>query len=249
MLSCESCHNLMADALYQDEGTPLPGRLQSHLDECKSCREEFEELRKAKQLLEEVGVRKQEFGDIPERASLDNLFDRLNPELDRIDAQRYRDLPQRHWSPWSVAAGAIAASLVIFVTGFVYLSSNPTETPSVAFNQEINPQLMSYLNRAQVMLMQVANTESVNGSVLPIQQTIARDMAIEANVLTAADNSPFASSERKLLRDIEFMLLQIANLDESNMEDGVALLQRFLDENGILFRIRLLEMQDSDLVI
>ncbi|MCG8415847.1 MAG: hypothetical protein MI746_16655 [Pseudomonadales bacterium] len=239
----------MADALYQDDGTELPSRLQKHLQECSSCREEFAELRKAKSLLEEAGLRRQTFEDIPERASLDDLFDRIHPELDRVDAQRYRDLPQRNWAPWSVAAGAIAASLIIFVTGFVYLSSNPTETPNTVFNQGVSPKLMSYLNRAQVMLMQVANTESADGSVLPIQQTIARDMAFEANMLTGADNSPFASGERKLLRDIEFMLLQIANLDESNMEEGVALLQRFLDENGILFRIRLLEMRDSDLVI
>jgi hypothetical protein len=33
------------------------------------------------------------------------------------------------------------------------------------------------------------------------------------------------------------------------MEEGVALLQQFLQENGILFRIRLLEMRDQDLVI
>ena len=248
MLNCESCQNLMADALYQDEDRELPMHLQKHLQDCSSCREEFEELRRAKAVISAAGLERQVFEDIPERASLDDLFDRLSPELDRIDAQRYRELPQSRWAPWSIAAGAIAASLVIFVTGFAYLSSNTTETPSTALSQGINPELMSYLNRAQVMLMQVANTESSEGSVLPIQRTIARDMAFEANVLTG-DNSPFASGERKLLRDIEFMLLQIANLDESNMEEGVALLQRFLDENGILFRIRLLEMRDNDLVI
>ena len=145
--------------------------------------------------------------------------------------------------------GALAASLIIFVTGFVFLSSNQTEVPVAAVNQNVSPELMSYLNRAQIMLMQVANTETAADSAFPIQRTFARDMALEASFLNGADNNPFASGERKLLRDIEFMLLQIANLDESNMEVGVDLLQRFLEENGILFRIRLLEMRDQDLVI
>ena len=99
------------------------------------------------------------------------------------------------------------------------------------------------------MLMQVANAESEYGSVLPVQSTTARNMALEANVLTEVDNTSFGSGEKKLLRDIEFMLLQIANLDDSNMEEGVALLQQFLEDNGILFRIRLLELRDQDLVI
>lgn len=249
MLNCDACQILIADAIYQDGGDSLPRELTQHLESCASCRAEFDELQQTKQLLESAGLQRGTFDDIPERASLDDLHTRLLPELDKIDAQRYREMAPKRSAHWNMAIGAIAASLIIFVTGFVFLSSNQTETPSTAFTQQVNPDLMNYLNRAQVMLMQVANTETTNGSGLPIQRTVARDMALEANVLHEVDNNPFASGERKLLRDIEFMLLQIANLDESNMEEGVALLQRFLEENGVLFKIRLMEMRDNDLVI
>jgi len=258
MLSCDSVHELMVDALYLPDSEELPARLSRHLESCASCREEFAELKHARELLESAGLRHDNFDDIPERASLDNLYDKLSGELDRIDAQRYHAQARRGLAPWSVAVGAIAASLVIFVTGYIVLSSNeltPVELPmETAFNETTGPavsntELMNYLSRAQVMLMQVANAESEYGSVLPVQSSTARNMALEANVLTEVDNSSFGSSEKKLLRDIEFMLMQIANLDESNMEEGVALLQQFLEDNGILFRIRLLEMRDQDLVI
>ncbi len=252
MLDCETSQSLMADALYLDDPDSMPKALSEHLDGCESCRNEFIQLQEACAHLDASGFSRDGYQDIPERASLDDMFDRLSPELDRIDAERFHQIRGRHFSPWSMAFGAIAASFVIFVTGFVFLSSNFSSSPVQPVNNVVSTdtstELMNYLDRAQVMLMQVANTEQ-QAPVLPIQRTAARDLASEASLLTAMDNSPFASGERKLLRDIEFMLRQVANLDESNMEEGVALLQRFLEENGILFRIRLLEMRQQDLVI
>lgn len=248
MLSCESTQELMVDALYLEEPQAMSQELRAHLDECESCRDEFEQLQQACAALDALGIRQESYQDIPERASLSNMFEKLSPELDRIDAERYHQLQQRTHSTWSMALGAIAASLIVFVTAFVYLSSNPTQPMNNSLSSQVSPELMDYLNKAQVMLMQVANTEQ-EAPVLPIQRAFARDLASEANMLTALDDSPFATGERKLLRDIEFMLMQIANLDDSNMEEGVALLQRFLEENGVLFRIRLLEMRDQDRVI
>ena len=248
MLSCETSQQLIADALYVDGPDSMPADLKTHLEQCESCRLEFEHLQKACSELDSSGLGQDSFADIPERASLADLFEKLSPELDRIDAERYRQLQQRSLSPWNMALGAIAASLIIFVTGFVFLSSNPTQPDTITVSAGISPELMSYLDKAQIMLMQVANTEQ-EAPDLPIQRTTARDLAIEANFLTEMDNSPFASGERKLLRDIEFMLLQIANLDSSNMDQGVALLQSFLEENSILFRIRLLEMRNQNPVI
>ena len=249
MLSCEATEILIADAIYQDNSDDIPEVLTQHLESCADCRKLFDELLQARKLIESAGLEHSLFDDIPERAALDTLHERLLPGLDKTDAQRFRELPAAHSARWYMAVGALAASFVIFMTGFVFISSNPTDTTNTVIAQQVNPELMNYLNRAEVMLMQVANTDSVNRSALPIQRTIARDMALEANLLNEVDQGSFASGERKLLRDIEFMLLQIANLDDSNMEEGVALLQRFLEENGVLFKIRLMEMRDNDLVI
>ena len=128
----------------------------------------------------------------------------------------------------------------------INISNQP---PPIVAADLMNPDLMNYLDRAQVMLMQVANTQSDNGLVIPIRQAFARDMAFEANMLSGGGDIGVKSGQRKLLRDIEFLLLQIANLDESNMAEGVALLQQYMEVNSILFKIRLMEMRDQDLVI
>ena len=251
MLNCESFELLLADVLYSDEAVELTAEAQQHLDSCNSCSRLFNEMKSAKLGLDKVGLERELYADIPERAQLSNMYDKLAPRLDQIDAQRYRELPRRGIAPWSAAIGAIAASFFIFVTAFVITQSDPetATAPAPMIVDAPNPELMNYLNRAEVMLMQVANAESSNGSVLPIGQTFARNMAMEASLLTGADNSPFDSGERKLLKDIEFLLLQIANLDDANMSVGVPLLQRFLEENGILFKIRLMELNDQSLVM
>lgn len=259
MLNCESFEVLLADVLYSDDAVEssiaepsiaeLPAEAQQHLHSCQTCEALYEELKNAKLGLDELGLERELYADIPERASLADLYDKLSPRLDQIDAQRFRELPRRGIAPWSAAIGAIAASFLIFITAFVITQSDPETAPAPMIVNAPSPDLMNYLNRAELMLMQVANAESTNGSVLPVGQTFARDMALEASLLTGADNSPFDSGERKLLKDIEFLLRQIANLDEANMNVGVPLLQRFLEENGILFKIRLMELSDQELVI
>jgi hypothetical protein len=84
---------------------------------------------------------------------------------------------------------------------------------------------------------------------VPVQQTFARDMALQANFMSNDMNDSFSSGQSRLLRDIEFMLLQIANLDESNMEEGVQLLQQYMEDNSVLLKIRLMEMRNQPQVI
>ncbi|MDP6653141.1 MAG: hypothetical protein QGF90_13715 [Gammaproteobacteria bacterium] len=249
MLSCESCQYLIADALYEQIDARLEQQMLEHLESCADCQSMQQELLAAQAQLRDAGLSSGHYDDIPERAALDGIWDRIEPTLDKIDAQRYSKLPRRNLTPWVAAITAIAASVVVFFSVNTPQENDQTLQPQIVSTAGVSPDLMNYLDRAQVMLMQVANTESNNGSVIPITNTFARNMAFEANFLGEVSDNDVNSAQRKLLKDIEFLLLQVANLDESNLEDGVILLQRFLEENSILFRIRLLEMKDQSLVI
>lgn len=249
MLNCESCQQLMADALYEKLSDTLGAELQQHLNSCAECSAIQQELTAANSHLQQLGVNSGSYDDIPERASLDDMWQRLEPALDRIDAERYHRLPKRNLAPWAATITAIAASVILFFSVLSPAPDNSSPQPQIVSTVGVSPDLMNYLDRAQVMLMQVANTESANASGIPITQSFARNMAFEANLLNNQGNGDFNSGERKLLQDIEFLLMQIANLDENNMEDGVVLLQRYLEQNSILYKIRLLEMRDQDLVL
>jgi len=253
MLTCENSQLLIADAIYDELDSAQQSKLQTHLESCANCRSLFAELKAANNELSDLGVGSSNFDDIPERASLENLFEKLEPGLDKVDAAKYHQLPKRNIAPWAAAITAIAASVIVFISlpsntpGDSPISS--VEQPQIVSTEGVSQDLMNYLDRAQVMLMQVANSESSNGSVIPVTNKFARNMAIEANLLSTIEDDNVNSGQKKLLKDIEFLLLQLANLDESNMEAGVALMQRYLEENSVLFKIRLLEMKDQDLVI
>ena len=249
MLNCEASQLLMADALY----VPLPqaehDRLYQHLDECDSCRELMEQLLADKTVLESRGIASGNFDDIPERAALDDLWRNIEPALDSIDAERYRSRPHFRPAPYLAAAMAIAASVVVF---FAVVPTTPEQSVpanTVARSSDISPELLSYLTRVETMLMSVANAEGSNNNVMPVQQNFARDMAMQASFMTNNLDDSINSGQSRLLKDIEFMLLQIANLDESNMEEGVRLLQEYMEDNSVLLKIRLMEMRNQAEVI
>lgn len=246
MLSCERCQELIADALYDalDVSQQLP--LQSHLEKCADCRRLHAEMREAIDALKAQDVSSGLYDDIPERVALDTLWENLQPELNRIDAERYRALPRQRTQRMIGMSLALAASLALLIAILPLLSRNDVVAPEPVANALISPELMDYLTRAEVMLLLVANAETQNVSAVPIRQTFARDLALEANVLNTNMQRTINSGQSQLLQDIEFLLLQIANLDSSNMEQGVQLLQQYLEENSVLFKIRLLEMRSQD---
>jgi len=249
MLNCETSQILIADALYDALDPQQTRLLQQHLERCKNCQADYHQLQSCSHELSGQGLVSGNFDDIPERAELDTLWSKLQPELDKIDAERFRLLAKQHSKKRIAGWLAMAASVILVIALVPLLSSNRPVNPDYTANQLVSPELMNYLTRAEVMLLLVANAETQSVSAVPIRQTFARDMAAEANFLSTSMQDGINSGQSRLLKDIEFLLLQIANLDESNMAEGVNLLQQYLEDNSVLFKIRLLEMRTQDTFI
>lgn len=257
MLNCEICQTMIADAIYNDLPHNKSRIFSEHLLTCDKCQKLYHQLQVSIEDLKSYGIEGENFTDIPERAALDSMWSKLEPSLDRIDAQKYRQLPRNRTFKILGGISAIAASLV-FSLSFLTQSETPIEPASIsgnfniessAFNKGVDAELMNYLDRAQVMLMQVANSSSPRALDIPFRDTFARNMAVEASLLRTSESFLVNSGQKRLLNDIEFLLLQIANLDEANATIGVHLLQQYLEDSNILFKIRLLEMRDQAPVI
>lgn len=246
-MNCEFCQIRISDAVYDDSELPNDSAVKAHLADCTDCSEYLRELESSIASLRAGGISNQNYSDIPRRAELDSLWEELQPALDKIDAERFRQLPKKRVGAIAGSLLAVAASLVIFV-GVLQQPDPEIAKPAVADNS-VNPEVMNYLDRAQIMLLQVANASAPQAMDIPLSQTFARDMALEASFLNSDDNFSVNSGQKKLLKDIEFMLTQIANLDQSNAALGVDLLQRFLEEKNILFKIRLLELREQQNLI
>ena len=74
-------------------------------------------------------------------------------------------------------------------------------------------------------------------------------MALEAQVLATGHESELSVSQQQLLRDVQYLLAQYANLQEGDMQSGLEVLQYFLGNNTVLFRMSLAEMRDEIPVI
>lgn len=249
MLNCDSSEELIVEHLYDSLGAREAAELEEHLKSCAQCQSLAQEMQAAKSALDASGLHGNSYDDIPERARLDSMWERLEPELDRVDAERFRQMNERRLTPYIAAAMAIAASVVVFFSVLPLDEQPDAPRAEIATTPQISPELMSYLSRAESMLLLVANAESRDSSAMPVASTFARDMAYEASYLNTNMEDSFNSGQARLLRDIEFLLMQVANLDESNMEAGINLLQQYLEDNSVLFKIRLLEMRDRDAVI
>lgn len=249
MLTCEACERLIVDALYDELDSAQQKKLDRHLESCRICRDLLAELQAAGRTLEQHGLTAGRFHDVAERAGLDELWDAMQPALDQVDAERYRHVSRRRFAPYLTGALAAAAGLLTLILLFDLGIQNGDLTletgQPVATAEPSDAELLNYLRRAEAMLMAVANAQSRNEAGVPIRQNFARNMAQEAGVLTAGMEDSFSSGQSRLLKDIEYMLMQIANLEEGNMEEGVQLLQGYIEENNILFRIRLMEMRES----
>lgn len=267
MLNCEICETMMADAIYDELPHNKSRIFSEHLSVCDKCQKQYSALQTSVEYLKSSGIDGKSFTDIPERAALDSMWSKLEPSLDKIDAERYRELPRSRAFTLVGSVVAVAASLVLMFS-FLTLLDSPIERQTVSSNSGVDSstlasnqtsklssttgvdaELMNYLDRAQVMLMQVANSSSPRALDIPFRDTFARNMAVEASLLSTSENDLVNSGQKRLLNDIEFLLLQIANLDESNAAIGVQLLQQYLEDSNILFKIRLLEMRDQSPVI
>ncbi|MFK7862945.1 MAG: hypothetical protein AB8B95_01845 [Pseudohongiellaceae bacterium] len=246
-MKCESCQIKLTDAVYDNAELLSEPELNGHLETCLECREYLSDLQASVSSLKAQGISNQNFDDIPQRAKLNSLWEELQPSLDKIDADKFREMPKQSHKLAIGSFIGIAASVIVFL-GILQTPTEPTSEVAMVDNS-INPDLMNYLDRAQIMLLQVANSSAPQAMDIPLSQSFARDMALEASFLNADNNPSVNSGQRKLLRDIEFLLTQIANLDESNAILGVDLLQSFLEEKNILFKIRMLELREKQQLI
>lgn len=245
MLNCEASQNLLADSLFEPLSKYAQQRLDTHLAACDTCRELQAELIDSTLQLQNKGIA----SAVADAPLLDNLWARLQPELNRIDAQRYHKLVNQRWQRWVGTSIAMAACL-LFAVGFflnpvgITTQQSVPVTPLIASRQP-NPEFQDYLNRAQTVLLTVANTDQTALSSMPLERNYAGAMATEAKLLSSNPDYDLSPSQAQLLQDLEHLLLQFANFDEDNLAEGLAILKLYLQDNTILFRMNLAKLRQQ----
>jgi len=98
--------------------------------------------------------------------------------------------------------------------------------------------LSEHLDRSEILLSEVANAKPGADALKNAQET-ARDLADENRLLRLASNRAGDVSREALLEDLERILVSVANASADVSADDLSTLQKRIDEQGLLFKVRI----------
>ncbi len=218
------CENRLMEAAWRDLDEPSRCELESHLEECAACRHELEALRWTLDTIERVTP------SIDVQAS-EHDWKGLETELDRIDRRRI----VRSW------ALRLAASVALVAVGYflgAWPVSSPTPEPSATVVAGESDQLASYLDRAEPMLMILANQPNVGVELVSYRER-AYELAVEAARLRMDLTATEQQRGISLVAELELIFLQWSNLGDRESTVGSEILQGTLDRRAVLFKLSL----------
>jgi len=206
-----------------------------HLKECEACRTLFGSLQRTLNVVDGFPV--------PERPGDygAQVWQRVAPYLPLRRRFRFLTSPWR----WAATAAAFAALIVAaFLAGRFY--PQPRVPAPIAADAEAQQRLLTlavgdYLERSQVVLIELANASSAGALDISPEQVRVENLLTENRLYrqTALDMGDAAIAG--VLDELERILLEIEHAPSRLSAMQVDELRRQLHEDGILFKMRVLD--------
>ncbi len=216
----------------EEAGSPEAVR---HLEFCGECRALYGSLQRVLNAVDALPV--PERG--PEYAAL--LWSRIAPA---IPARRRWWRPVPAWR-WAAAAGAVAVLMIAaFVAGRFYPTARPAAHMAAADPQGRERILLlavgDYLDRSQMMLVELANTETHGPVDITAEQERATDLVSESRLYRQTALHTGDVRVAALLDELDRVLLEISHAPSRLEPRDLEKLRERLRADGILFKIRVL---------
>ena len=234
-------------------GETTPGEnaaIAEHIARCASCREDHRMLREALDLLPAGGTSPSDAVDDRFWASFpSSVEERINAgkrsRTSFIDAAADRFTSFVHFNRAYLLGGcgalALAALAVILLRGTP--GPAPEAGPDPGREVMLEPagmQLHNYLKKSRVLLVGVSNLRT-DGDVhidLSIERRQSRELVHEARNLKKQTMDPRSA---KLVGDLEKILIELANSDETRSAPDVEIIRSGIRHNNLLFKVRMTE--------
>lgn len=247
----------MAEAFYGELSVHEKRGFDLHLIECAEC------ARAYKKISTTLDVMHQRQRPEPDASYWNSYWRRLEPELHHNLARP----PQQsswivrlrgaiHFEPKFVYAIACALLLVVIGAGIGRFLLQPDVVPpemattgqpsqSEALRAEQVKRTGEYLDRSRTLLLGIVHLDTTgsHGTDLSRQKTISRELVDEARALQVSLKSPEQARLRKLVADLEVLMIQIANLEAQYDDPAVELVRSGVSRSAILLKINLEQMQ------
>ena len=222
----------------------------AHVDGCAGCAEELARLRPALELsaLDPVRTAEPPLG-------LPALLARVNARLDDAAAGKPR-LGGR--AAWLLPAGALAAGLAVFLLWPPHPPPTAPSTPAVGARAQVavpedvlgrmertvtRAQTARYLDEAQDLLLTVAAPRRCarQSRRVDVEQEAERSRELLARrALLVGTSGQDVASARPVLRDVEYVLREVASLPSCARERDLEAIQREVSRMNLLMKIDLM---------
>jgi hypothetical protein len=218
---------------YYGEGDGSPA-VRAHLDACEACRAEYSSLQRVLNVVDTAPV--------PERGAEygAHVWHRLEGSL----GARRRWVgpllwPARHWA---AVAGMVALVAAAFLAGRYYPGAHPATQMAAGQVRErvLLVAVGDHLERSQMVLIELMNAPPDRPLNVSFERGRAEDLA-SANRLyrqTAARTGD--ARVANVLDELEPLLVEIAHSPSELTADELTDLQRRIQAEGILFKVRVL---------
>jgi hypothetical protein len=226
---------------YREKGGLDRQQAEEHLQACDLCRRELAGLTGSLEAIASLPIpeRDENYGR--------EVWARLRPHLaDKIERRWNFILPLRTWA----LAGSVAVLLVAAFWGGRVWEHRQTpiaaSIPAPARERILMVALGDHLERAQMLLVEVMHQDA--GSQVDVSQTrqLAEDL-VQSNRLyrqTTLRNGDAGMAN--VLDELERVLLHIAHSPNEISADDLKSLQHQIASQGILFKVRVVELEAQE---
>jgi hypothetical protein len=212
-----------------------------HLDRCTECRAAYGGLQRVLNMVDALPV--------PERATgyEDRVWERIRSEVEPAGAPTRNRRCFRFWFPRLTAAAAFSGLLAAaFLAGRFFPASHPAG-PARAFFAD--PQAKErvllvavgdYLERSQMVLIELSNAHPRTPIDISAEKQRAADLVSESRLYRQTAASTGDSAISGTLEELDRVLLEISHAPAQLSPAGLESLRQRFEEEGILFKIRVL---------
>ena len=250
MKNCQKFRELFIESLYHELDASTQAAFQNHLDGCPECSEAWQKLSATSQIMSQKQM------SFPDAEYWKTFWNRMESKLSapktkkQIPAIQRLPFPSLQILRWASVAGILLIG--IFIGRFVWtprvLTDPEMTSRTLMQNTALDAQSIHYLERSKTLLLSFNNFEAsddVDVLNVPVQKTISNQLIREAAALQASSSNKMFT---RLLEELETVLLQIANLEQSRDLEAVQIqmIQEGVRRQSLLFKINLMEISADD---
>ena len=228
--------------LYFYGDVPDAASVEIHLAECKSCADEFAQLRAT---LSAIDL------PIPERAPdyEAQLWSTLRPRLEVAEAPARSAwaamLQPRHW----ITAGALALIIVAaFLAGRISNTNmhstgdlGKVDRPKSGGDRVLMVAVGDHLDRTEMILVELTNTRAEGKVDISAERDAAQSLVNENRLYRQTAQRDKDPEIAGVLDQVERVLIDIAHRPDSVSGKELEALQHQIESQGVLFKVRVIE--------